>query len=60
MTPAESRIRKPSDRVSWRAAIGDQGTVTAVDWSKVEIDWDSGKVSYHHHNNMSDIETVSN
>jgi hypothetical protein len=58
MTPAQSKARKPHDRVSWKGAVGDQGEVVATDWSGIQIDWDSGKTSFHHHNNMADIEPV--
>jgi hypothetical protein len=58
MTPAESRVRNVNSRVSWQGAIADQGTVIGVDWSGVHIRWDSGKSSFHHHNNMNEIEPV--
>jgi hypothetical protein len=58
MTPAESKTRKVGDRVSWKGTVSDQGTVIATDWSGVHIQWDAGKTSFHHHNNMTDIEPV--
>jgi hypothetical protein len=58
MTPDQSRACKPKDRVSWQGAPGDQGTITNTDWSGVQIDWDSGKSCFYHHNNMGDIQPV--
>jgi hypothetical protein len=55
MSPAESRALKLLRRVSWEGSISDLGTVVASDWSGIEINWDSGKTSFLHHNNMSSV-----
>ena len=55
MTPAESRALKLQKRVSWEGSDSDRGTVVASDWSGVQIDWDSGKTTFTHHNNMENI-----
>jgi hypothetical protein len=58
MTPAESKALKLLARVSWRGSAEDQGTVVKSDWSGVEINWDSGKTNYSHHNDMGDVKAV--
>jgi hypothetical protein len=58
MTPDQSRTRKPKDRVCWQGVLTDQGTITDTDWSGVQIEWDSGKSGFYHHNNMGDIQPV--
>jgi hypothetical protein len=55
MTPDQSKLLKIGHRVAWRVSTTDQGTVTATDWSGVQIDWDNGKSQFFHHNNMTEV-----
>jgi hypothetical protein len=58
MSPEESRAIKLLRRVSWEGSDTDQGTVVASDWSGVEINWDSGRTTFTHHNNMASIKAA--
>jgi hypothetical protein len=55
MSPAESRALKLKKRVSWEGSASDQGTIVAADWSGIEINWDNGKTTFTHHNNMASV-----
>ena len=55
MTPEESKALKLLKRVSWLGKAADQGTITSSDWSGVQINWDSGKSIFYHHNNMANV-----
>jgi hypothetical protein len=55
MSPAESRALKLLKRVCWEGSATDLGTVVASDWSGIEINWDSGKTTFIHHNNMGSV-----
>jgi hypothetical protein len=55
MTPEESKALKLLKRVSWLDSVADQGTVMRSDWSGVQINWDSGKSNFYHHNNMGNV-----
>jgi hypothetical protein len=57
MTPAQSRKLKIGQRVSWKKKDS-QGTIVLVNSSFVQIKWDSGKISYHRHDNMQDTTLV--
>ena len=56
MSTAESRALKLLRRVSWEGSNTDLGTVIASDWSGIEINWDSGKTTFLHHNNMRSVQ----
>jgi hypothetical protein len=58
MSPAESRALKVLKRVSWKGNDSDLGTVVASNWSGIEINWDSGKKTFIHHNNTESIEAA--
>jgi hypothetical protein len=58
MTGDQSRLLKVGDRVCWNTDKNDQGTVTGNEWSGVTIDWDNGRISSIHHNDMVQIEFV--
>jgi hypothetical protein len=58
MTPTQSKQLKIGQRVAWHDSAGDQGTVSASDWSGVRVEWDSGKNQFFHHNNMGEVEVV--
>lgn len=55
MSPAESKALKRLKRVAWEGSESDLGTVIASDWSGVEIEWDKGKTTFMHHDNMAGI-----
>lgn len=57
MTP-DPRNLKVGQRVAWQDSPTDQGTVKATDWSGVQIEWDSGKDQFFHHNNMTEVAVV--
>jgi hypothetical protein len=59
MSPAESRALKLLKRVSWEGSDSDLGTVVANDWSGIEINWDSGKTTFLHHNNMRSVQPAN-
>ncbi len=58
MTPEQSRSLKVGQRVSWQGNQQDRGVITEKDWSGVKIDWDTGKSSFYHHNDMREIVTA--
>lgn len=58
MTGAQSRLLKVGDRVSWAGSKTDLGTVIRTGWGGVVIDWDDGRTSSIHHNDMAQIERV--
>jgi hypothetical protein len=55
MTADQSKRLKVGHRVSWHDSATDRGTVTATDWSGVQIEWDNGKTQFFHHNNMTEV-----
>jgi hypothetical protein len=55
MTPEESKALKLLKRVSWLGQDADQGTIMSSDWSGVQINWDSRKSIFYHHNNMGNV-----
>jgi hypothetical protein len=55
MTPEQSKALKLLKRVSWLGSAADQGTIMSSDWSGVQINWDSGKSIFYHHNNMENV-----
>jgi hypothetical protein len=56
MTGEKSRLLRVDDRVYWRGAAKDQGTVSAVDWTGVTIKWDNGHTNSVRHNDMAQVE----
>ena len=58
MTAEQSRNLEVGQRVAWRGDEQDRGIVTKRDWTGVGIRWDNGKDSFHHHNDMREIEIV--
>jgi hypothetical protein len=58
MKPDQSKQLKIGQRVAWQDSLTDQGTVTASDWSGVQITWDNGKTQFFHHNNMNEIQVA--
>ena len=58
MTGAQFRLLKVGDRVSWAGSKTDLGTVTRTGWGGVVIDWDDGRTSSIHHNDMAQVERV--
>ena len=55
MTPEQSRNLTVGQRVSWLGNDQDRGIVVERDWSGVKINWDNGKTSFYHHNDMRDV-----
>ena len=55
VSPEQSRDLKVGQRVYWLGDGHDRGVVTERDWTGVRIRWDNGKTSFHHHNDMRDI-----
>ena len=55
MAPLESKNLSMGDRVYWQDNIKDQGKVVERDWSGVKIQWDTGKTTFYHHNDMGDV-----
>jgi hypothetical protein len=45
-------------QVTWLGDTTDRGTVVERNWTGVQIRWDNGKTSFHHHNDMRDITPV--
>jgi hypothetical protein len=45
MTPAQSKRLKIGQRVAWHDSADDQGTVSASDWSGVQIEWDKARIN---------------
>jgi hypothetical protein len=58
MTSDQSKQLSIGQRVGWHDSATDQGTVTASDWSGVQIAWDNGKEQFFHHNNMGEVEVA--
>jgi hypothetical protein len=58
MTGNQSRALKACDRVCWQASTTDLGTVTSAGWGGVAINWDDGRTSSIHHNDMAQVERV--
>ena len=55
VTPEQSRNLKVGQRVSWLANDQDRGVIVERDWTGVKIQWDNGKTSFYHHNDMRDV-----
>jgi hypothetical protein len=55
MTSDESKALKLLKRVSWLGSAVDRGTVMGSDWSGVQINWDTGKSNFYHHNDMGNV-----
>ncbi len=55
MTAEQSRNLNVGQRVSWLGNDQDRGIVVERDWSGVKINWDNGKTSFYHHNDMRDV-----
>jgi hypothetical protein len=58
VTPDQSRQLAAGQRVAWLGHEQDCGSVIERDWTGVRIRWDTGKDSFHHHNDMRNIELV--
>ena len=58
MTGAQSRLLKVGDRVCWHGTATDKGTVIAVDWTGVTIEWDTGDSTTLFHNDMGQVDWV--
>jgi hypothetical protein len=58
MTGDQSRTLRVSERVCWRAATTDLGTVTETNWAGVTIKWDNRSVQAILHNDMAQVERV--
>jgi hypothetical protein len=58
MTRDQSKRLKVGYRVAWHDSATDQGTVIATDWG-VQIEWDSGKTQFFHHNNMAEVNSAT-
>ena len=58
MTSAQSGLLRLSDRVCWESSAADLGTVTHTGWSGVVINWDNGRNSSIHHNDMAQVERL--
>jgi hypothetical protein len=46
MTPDQSKRLKVGHRVAWHDIATDQGTIIAIDWSGVQIEWDNGNTQF--------------
>lgn len=60
MTGDQSQLLKVGDRVCWAGSATDLGTVKNNGWGGVVIEWDDGRTSSIHHNDMARIERVPN
>jgi hypothetical protein len=58
MTGEQSRLHKIGDRVSWAESLTDLGTVKSNGWGGVVIDWDDGRTTSIHRNDMKQVERV--
>ena len=58
MNGEQSRLLKIGDRVQWDNSLTDRGTITHNGWGGVVINWDDGRTSSIHHNDMAQIERV--
>jgi hypothetical protein len=56
MNGDQSRLLKVGERVCWRAATNDLGTVTETNWAGVTIKWDNRSVQTILHNDMAQVE----
>ena len=55
MTGTESRLLHVGARVCWAGSATDLGTVTSNGWDAVVINWDDGRTSSVHHNDMGEV-----
>ena len=60
MTGDQSRLLKVGDRVCWLTDRNDQGTVIEKNWAGLTINWDKGSEQSILHNDMVQVERVSN
>jgi hypothetical protein len=58
MTGDQSRLVKVSARVRWADSITDLGTVAANASGGVLINWDEGRTSSIHHNDMAQVQSA--
>jgi hypothetical protein len=58
MTGAQSRGLKVGDRVSWGRSSTDLGTVKGNEWGGVVIEWDDGRTTSIHRNDMKEVESA--
>jgi hypothetical protein len=59
MTGEQSRLLKEGDRVCWGAAsTADLGKVTSNGWGGVVTQWDDGRTSSIHNNEVKHVERV--
>jgi hypothetical protein len=58
MTGDQSRLLNVGERVRWEESTTDLGTVTSNGWGGVVIEWDDGRTSTIHHNDMARVERV--
>jgi hypothetical protein len=56
VTGDQSRRIIVGNRVCWKGDITDVGTVTSNEWSGVVIEWDDGRTSSIHRNDMAEVE----
>jgi hypothetical protein len=54
MTGDQSRLLKVGDRVCWAGSATDLGAVKNNGWGGVVMEWDDGRTSSIHHNDMAD------
>jgi hypothetical protein len=59
MTGDQSRLLKVADRVCWKDSATDLGTIVGTAWSGVTISWDDGHTASIRHNDMAQVERVS-
>jgi hypothetical protein len=60
MTGQQSRALKVGNKVCWQNDQADRGTVVETSWSGLAIKWDSRGEQRVLHNDMGQIELVSN
>jgi hypothetical protein len=60
MTGEQSRALKSGNRVCWQNDQTDQGTITETNWSGVTVKWNSRGEQAILHNDMAQIERVTN
>ena len=58
MDTGQSKLLKIGQRVLWKKKEA-VGTVVHVNSDLVQIRWDSGKMSYHRHTHMQEIDLAS-
>jgi hypothetical protein len=56
MTGEQSRLRKIGDRVCWKAATTDLGTVTEKNWADITVKWDNRSQQEILHSDMAQVE----